>query len=181
MECDFIRDCAEMAARASLYRTESRWGLYHYRLDYPEMDDDNWFVHVNLKKDADGRWSRSSGRSTLTSSRWTRRSCATTTHLRIDDPEAAAETAVRAHVRKREELKMSERRPRSRPVREREQDRGHLQAGHRERGRAPAQTTRASTCRWWWTRSKCITGCQLCIDSCPVDCLAIHPATRSPS
>lgn len=29
MECHFIRDCAEMAARASLYRTESRWGLYH--------------------------------------------------------------------------------------------------------------------------------------------------------
>jgi succinate dehydrogenase/fumarate reductase flavoprotein subunit len=25
MECHFIRDCAEMAARASLYRTESRW------------------------------------------------------------------------------------------------------------------------------------------------------------
>ena len=26
-EADFIRDCAEMAARASLFRTESRWGL----------------------------------------------------------------------------------------------------------------------------------------------------------
>jgi succinate dehydrogenase/fumarate reductase flavoprotein subunit len=53
-ECGFIRDCAEMAARASLYRTESRWGLYHYRQDYPEMDDVNWFVHVNLKRGADG-------------------------------------------------------------------------------------------------------------------------------
>ncbi|HTB73467.1 MAG TPA: fumarate reductase/succinate dehydrogenase flavoprotein subunit [Polyangiaceae bacterium] len=53
LECGFIRDCAEMAARASLYRTESRWGLYHHRLDYPEMSDD-WFVHVNLKKDARG-------------------------------------------------------------------------------------------------------------------------------
>ena len=31
-EADFIRDCAEMAARASLFRTESRWGLYHHRL-----------------------------------------------------------------------------------------------------------------------------------------------------
>jgi len=49
-EVAFIRDCAEMAARASLFRTESRWGLYHYRQDYPEMDDANWFVHVNLKK-----------------------------------------------------------------------------------------------------------------------------------
>ena len=35
MEVHFIRDCAEMAARASLYRTESRWGLYHDRVDYP--------------------------------------------------------------------------------------------------------------------------------------------------
>src|SRR6185437_15798504 len=33
MEVHFIRDCAEMAARASLYRTESRWGLYHARVD----------------------------------------------------------------------------------------------------------------------------------------------------
>lgn len=53
-EADFIRDCAEMAVRASLFRTESRWGLYHHRLDYPEMDDANWFVHVNLKKGEDG-------------------------------------------------------------------------------------------------------------------------------
>ncbi len=54
MEAHFIRDCAEMAARASLFRTESRWGLYHYRQDFPDMDDDNWFVHVNLKKGASG-------------------------------------------------------------------------------------------------------------------------------
>jgi succinate dehydrogenase/fumarate reductase flavoprotein subunit len=38
-EAHFIRDCAEMAARASLLRTESRWGLYHHRLDFPEMDE----------------------------------------------------------------------------------------------------------------------------------------------
>jgi succinate dehydrogenase/fumarate reductase flavoprotein subunit len=53
-EAGFIRDCAEMAARASLFRTESRWGLYHYRLDHPELDDENWLVHVNLRKRADG-------------------------------------------------------------------------------------------------------------------------------
>lgn len=51
IEVHFIRDCAEMAARASLYRQETRWGLYHYRLDYPEKNDDEWFCHVNLKKD----------------------------------------------------------------------------------------------------------------------------------
>jgi succinate dehydrogenase/fumarate reductase flavoprotein subunit len=50
-ECGFIRDCAEMAARASLHRRESRWGLYHHRLDFPRMDDARWFVHVNLRKD----------------------------------------------------------------------------------------------------------------------------------
>lgn len=53
MEVHFIRDCAEMAARASLYRKESRWGLYHYRLDYPEKNNEEWFCHVNLKKGED--------------------------------------------------------------------------------------------------------------------------------
>jgi succinate dehydrogenase/fumarate reductase flavoprotein subunit len=55
MESHFIRDCAEIAARASLYRTESRWGLYHYRQDHPEMDNENWFTHVNLKRDERGQ------------------------------------------------------------------------------------------------------------------------------
>jgi succinate dehydrogenase/fumarate reductase flavoprotein subunit len=54
VEVHFIRDCAEMAARASLYRTESRWGLYHQRADHPERDDANWFCHVNLRKAGDG-------------------------------------------------------------------------------------------------------------------------------
>ncbi|OLP17049.1 fumarate reductase/succinate dehydrogenase flavoprotein subunit [Leptolyngbya sp. 'hensonii'] len=54
MEVHFIRDCAEMAARASLYRKESRWGLYHYRLDYPEKNNEEWFCNVNLKKDEAG-------------------------------------------------------------------------------------------------------------------------------
>ena len=50
MEVHFIRDCAELAARASLYRTESRWGLYHNRVDYPERNDADWYVHVQVKK-----------------------------------------------------------------------------------------------------------------------------------
>jgi len=53
LEVHAIRDCAEMAARASLYRTESRWGLYHYRVDHPERNDRDWFVHVQLKKDGE--------------------------------------------------------------------------------------------------------------------------------
>jgi succinate dehydrogenase/fumarate reductase flavoprotein subunit len=54
LEVHSILDCADMAAAASLYRTESRWGLYHYRLDYPEQDDANWFCHVQLFKDEKG-------------------------------------------------------------------------------------------------------------------------------
>ncbi len=55
MEVHFIRDCAEMAARASLYRTESRWGLYHARVDHPERNDADWFVHAQLAKNAQGQ------------------------------------------------------------------------------------------------------------------------------
>lgn len=37
-EIKSILICAEMAARASLFRTESRWGLSHFRLNYPKRD-----------------------------------------------------------------------------------------------------------------------------------------------
>ncbi|MCH5676068.1 fumarate reductase/succinate dehydrogenase flavoprotein subunit [Streptomyces gilvus] len=53
-EVTFIRDCAEMAARASLARTESRWGLYHDRLDHPHRDDTSWFHHLDLHKSPSG-------------------------------------------------------------------------------------------------------------------------------
>ncbi|MEV6838793.1 fumarate reductase/succinate dehydrogenase flavoprotein subunit [Streptomyces sp. NPDC051133] len=53
-EVTFIRDCAEMAARASLARTESRWGLYHDRLDHPRRDDASWFHHLDLHKSPSG-------------------------------------------------------------------------------------------------------------------------------
>ncbi|MFF9065405.1 fumarate reductase/succinate dehydrogenase flavoprotein subunit [Streptomyces sp. NPDC014891] len=53
-EVSFIRDCAEMAARASLARTESRWGLYHERLDHPERDDEGWLHHLDLRKSPSG-------------------------------------------------------------------------------------------------------------------------------
>lgn len=54
-EVSFILDCAEMAAAASLYRTESRWGLYHHRVDFPETNNAEWFVHVQTKKGEDGQ------------------------------------------------------------------------------------------------------------------------------
>ncbi|MFI8240642.1 fumarate reductase/succinate dehydrogenase flavoprotein subunit [Streptomyces sp. NPDC085866] len=53
-EVAFIRDCAEMAARASLARTESRWGLYHDRIDHPRRDDASWFHHLDLHKSPSG-------------------------------------------------------------------------------------------------------------------------------
>ncbi|MEU3466011.1 fumarate reductase/succinate dehydrogenase flavoprotein subunit [Streptomyces sp. NPDC006733] len=53
-EVSFIRDCAEMAARSSLARTESRWGLYHERTDHPVRDDADWLHHLNLRKGARG-------------------------------------------------------------------------------------------------------------------------------
>jgi succinate dehydrogenase/fumarate reductase flavoprotein subunit len=55
METHSILDCAEMAARASLFRTESRWGLYHHYVDHPGRDDENWFCHSLLSRGADGR------------------------------------------------------------------------------------------------------------------------------
>ncbi|MCZ4558247.1 fumarate reductase/succinate dehydrogenase flavoprotein subunit [Rhodococcus maanshanensis] len=53
-EVSFIRDCAEMASRSSLTRTESRWGLYHERADLPGQDDSEWGYHLNLRKGAAG-------------------------------------------------------------------------------------------------------------------------------
>lgn len=54
LEAQSILDCADMAAFASLARTESRWGLYHLRTDYPEKDNENWFCH-NLLSKKDGQ------------------------------------------------------------------------------------------------------------------------------
>ncbi len=43
---------AEMKLRASLMRKESRCS--HYRLDYPEMDNQNWQAWINIFKGEDG-------------------------------------------------------------------------------------------------------------------------------
>jgi NAD-dependent dihydropyrimidine dehydrogenase PreA subunit len=48
-----------------------------------------------------------------------------------------------------------------------------------ESGAVPrAQTTRAFDVPVVVDEEKCLTGCKLCVDSCPVDCLAIHPDRR---
>ncbi|MBX2882221.1 MAG: fumarate reductase/succinate dehydrogenase flavoprotein subunit [Granulosicoccus sp.] len=57
LEVSSIIDCAEMAAISSLYRTESRWGLYHNRVEYDSKNNDEWFCHTLLSKDQDGKYS----------------------------------------------------------------------------------------------------------------------------
>lgn len=43
---------AEMKLKASIMRQESRCS--HYRLDYPELDNENWQAWLNIYKDQDG-------------------------------------------------------------------------------------------------------------------------------
>ena len=45
-----IIQCGVLNALASKERKESRWGLWHSRVDYPERDDQNWLKHVVLVK-----------------------------------------------------------------------------------------------------------------------------------
>jgi len=49
LEIPFMLDTAEMIARSSLFRTETR-GTQN-REDYPEMDNENWLCHTLLKKE----------------------------------------------------------------------------------------------------------------------------------
>ena len=55
LEAQSILDCADMAAPPRCTATESRWGLYHHRADYPESDDENWFCHSLLTQGTDGK------------------------------------------------------------------------------------------------------------------------------
>jgi NAD-dependent dihydropyrimidine dehydrogenase PreA subunit len=48
-----------------------------------------------------------------------------------------------------------------------------------EQGAVPfAQTSRVFDVPVVVDHGKCLTGCKLCVDSCPVDCLAIHPVYK---
>jgi len=47
-EVENIIQCATMSALASKERKESRWGLWHYRTDYPERNDQDWMTHIIL-------------------------------------------------------------------------------------------------------------------------------------
>lgn len=49
-EMENIIQCAHMSAIASRVRTESRWGLWHQRSDYPERNDEKWMKHIVLTR-----------------------------------------------------------------------------------------------------------------------------------
>lgn len=49
-EIEHIIESAALSARASLERKESRWGLYHKRVDYPEVNDAEWLKHILLSR-----------------------------------------------------------------------------------------------------------------------------------
>lgn len=49
-EVENILHCAHLSALASLERTESRWGFWHLRSDFPERDDGNWLKHIILRQ-----------------------------------------------------------------------------------------------------------------------------------
>ncbi len=51
-EVENIIHCAGMSALASKERTESRWGLWHSRSDFPLKDDARWLKHIVLTQGA---------------------------------------------------------------------------------------------------------------------------------
>ena len=55
VEVQAILDCAEIVVAASLERKESRWGVYHDRVDYPRRNDETWRKFVVVQRDSSGR------------------------------------------------------------------------------------------------------------------------------
>ncbi len=53
LEVQNLIDCGEMVAQAALFRTESRCRPFHYRVDYPNRDNDNWLAFVIARKDGE--------------------------------------------------------------------------------------------------------------------------------
>lgn len=54
-EVENIIRSADFSTTASMFRTESRWGGAHRRIDFPERNDEQWKCHVVLKAGADGQ------------------------------------------------------------------------------------------------------------------------------
>ena len=54
IEVQAILDCAEIVVAASLTRKESRWGVYHQRVDYPKRNDEEWRKFVFVQRGPSG-------------------------------------------------------------------------------------------------------------------------------
>ncbi|TAL29751.1 MAG: FAD-binding protein [Spirochaetes bacterium] len=54
-EIENIIQCADLSAHASKARRESRWGMWHYRTDFPERNDSDWVKHVVLSRGTEPR------------------------------------------------------------------------------------------------------------------------------
>ena len=54
MEVQAILDCAEIVVAASLERKESRWGVYHQRVDYPARNAEEWRKFVIVQRGPSG-------------------------------------------------------------------------------------------------------------------------------
>ncbi len=52
LELGFMLDCAETIVVSALERKESRGA--HFRLEYPERDDENWLKHITVRYTPDG-------------------------------------------------------------------------------------------------------------------------------
>jgi succinate dehydrogenase/fumarate reductase flavoprotein subunit len=52
-EIENIIQCATLCAHASKERKESRWGMWHFRTDYPERNDAEWTRHIVLSRGDD--------------------------------------------------------------------------------------------------------------------------------
>ena len=52
IELGFMLDCAETIVVSALERKESRGA--HFRLEYPERDDENWLKHITVRHTPDG-------------------------------------------------------------------------------------------------------------------------------
>jgi len=54
LEVQEVLDVAELHAQAALKRTESRMVPYHFRVDYPERDDEHWWRKVVVQQKVAG-------------------------------------------------------------------------------------------------------------------------------
>ncbi|MGC8873373.1 MAG: FAD-dependent oxidoreductase, partial [Chloroflexia bacterium] len=52
LECGYLLEIARVITAGALYRRESRGA--HYRLDFPERDDEHWLVHTIARRSPEG-------------------------------------------------------------------------------------------------------------------------------